>query len=216
MAELPSPRPSVAKNDPSRRSRSYTSTGQFISLTTGQKLVFQGIGQRDLLILLDVDFRTIDLCTFAGVTIDWPSPGKRALKPDIFAEAITGERCYWKVLSHRKVSSDPKFAAHKEEARRACGFFGASFRIFCRECMSSKTRLANSRWVHAAASAIQTAETARLHDILSGMNSPKSIGELRHEGLTDRLFDCLLGLVGNREVQIPLDKPINDLTMVRW
>lgn len=216
MAESQSPRPSVPKSDPSRRSRSYTSTGQFISLTTGQKLVFQGIGQRDLLILLDVDFRTIDLRTFAADPVDWPSPSNKALEPDIFVEAITGERCYWKVLSQQKLSSDPKFEAHKEEARRACEVFGASFRIFCKECMSPKTRLANSRWVHAAASVIQTAEAARLNDILSGLNPPQSIGALKLAGLTDRLFDCLLGLVGNREVQIPLDKPIDDFTMVRW
>ena len=216
MAELPSPRRSVPNSDPARRSRSYTSTGQFISLTTGQKLAFQGIGQRDLLILLDVDFRTIDLRTFAADTVDWPSPSNKSLRPDIFVEAITGERCYWKVLSQRKVDSDPKFEVHKEGARRSCELFGASFRVFCRESMAPKTRLANSRWVHSAASAIQTAETARLHGILSRLESPQSIAELKHRGLTDRLFDCLLGLVGNREVQIPLDKPINDSTMVRW
>lgn len=202
--------------DPSRRTSSQSCTGEFRSLTTGERLVFESAGERDLLIMLDVDYRTVDIRA---------QPERFHLKlenrtttyvPDVFAASLSGERCFFQVKPAYRLEEDPTLKGRIEAIEEYCRQHGSIHRCCPSDALKVGHRLANSRWVHAAATCISLGEIRLVHSLLARMRSPATIGELQAEGLTAVLRDCLLGLVGEREVFIALGSKIDTTTEVFW
>jgi len=202
--------------DPSRRTSSQSCTGEFRSLTTGERLVFESAGERDLLIMLDVDYRTVEIA---------PQPERFQLKlanrsttyvPDVFAASLSGERCYFQVKPGHRLDRDPTLKGRLEAIEEYCRQRGAIHRCCPSDGLKPGHRLQNSRWVHAAATCISLDEVRLVHRLLARMRPPATIGELQAEGLTAVLRDCLMGLVGEREVFMPLGSKIDATTEVIW
>jgi hypothetical protein len=93
---------------------------------------------------------------------------------------------------------------------------GAIHRLCPREALRVGRRLSNARWIHAAATAIDPFEARNIFAILRSFASPSRLGDLRAAGLDARLRNCLLGLVGHRQVAISLGAEINDDLEIYW
>lgn len=202
--------------DPSRRGSSQSCTGEFMSLTTSRRLVFESAGERDLLIMLDVDYRTVDLSCQPERFRVRNGVAWTTYVPDVWAESIAGERCYFQVKPGARFASDPTLRGRIESIEAASRDRGAQHRLCSREALRPGHRLRNSRWIHAAATAIDLDEVRAVHAMLASLRPPCTLGVLREAGLTVRLRNCLLGLVGHREVAVRLSAAVDDDMEVFW
>lgn len=202
--------------DPSRRTSSQSCTGEFMSLTTSRRLVFESAGERDLLMILDVDYRTVELTTQPERFRVHNGRRWTTYVPDVFAASLHGERCFFQIKPGARFAADPTLKGRIDAIEEESALRGAVHRLCPREGLRVGHRLRNARWIHAAATAIDPIEARLVHSILRGFNSPCRLGELRQGGLDTRLRNCLLGLVGHREAAIALAAPIDDELEVFW
>jgi hypothetical protein len=202
--------------DPSRRTSSQSCTGEFISLTTSKRLVFESAGERDLLVMLDVDYRTVELTSQPERFRVHNGSRWTSYVPDVFAASLDGERCYFQVKPGARFGADPTLKGRIESINAESAARGAIHRLCPREALRVGRRLANARWIHASATAIDPFEARRVYLILRSFSSPCRLGDLRAAGLDARLRNCLLGLVGHRQVAIPLGAEIDDDLEVYW
>lgn len=202
--------------DPSRRTSSQSCTGEFMSLTTSKRLVFESAGERDLLIMLDVDYRTIELTSQPERFTVRNQSRWTSYVPDVFAASLHGERFYFQVKPGARFGSDPTLRGRIEAIEAESAARGAIHRLCPREALRVGRRLSNARWIHAAATAIVPLEARRVHLILGRFSSPCRLGDLRAAGLDARLRNCLLGLVGHRDVAFSLGCAIDDDLEVYW
>lgn len=202
--------------DPSRRTSSQSCTGEFMSLTTSKRLVFESAGERDLLVMLDVDYRTVELVSQPERFRVHNGSRWTTYVPDVFAASVHGERCYFQVKPGARFGADPTLKGRLESIEAESAARDAVHRLCPREALRVGTRLSNARWIHAAATAIDPLEARRVYAILRSFASPCRIGDLRAAGLDVRLRNCLLGLVGHREVAIALGAVIDDELEVYW
>jgi hypothetical protein len=191
--------------DPSRRTSSQSCTGEFISLTTSRRLVFESAGERDLLFMLDVFHATVDLrCQPERWRVRNQSR-MTSYVPDVFAELLSGERAYWQVKRGEELERDPtlkgRLASIEEEAARR----GATHHLCPREGLREGLRLKNSCRVHAAASAIVFQHARDVHKMLG-----------RAHGLNTDQENALLALAGYRELLIDLTKEFDDDLEIMW
>lgn len=202
--------------DPSRRTSSQSCTGEFMSLTTSRRLVFESAGERDLLIMLDVDYRTVELVSQPERFRVHNGSRWTTYVPDVFAASVNGERCFFQVKPGARFGADPTLKGRLDSIEAESAARGATHRLCPREALRVGRRLSNARWIHAAATAIDYLEARRVHMILRGFKPPCRLGDLRHAGLDVRLRNCLLGLVGHREAAIRLGAAIDDDLEVYW
>lgn len=202
--------------DPSRRTSSQSCTGEFMSLTTGRRLVFESLGERDLLLMLDVDYRTVSVSSQPERFRVHNGARWTSYVPDVFAASLHGERCYFQVKRGDRFVADPTLNGRIEAIDAESHARGAQHRLCPREALRVGPRLTNSKWIHAAATAIDPGEARQVAALLGRFRSPCAIGDLRASGLDARLRNCLLGMVGHREVAIRLSSPIEDVTEVFW
>lgn len=83
--------------DPSRRTSSRSCRGEFMSLTTSRRLVFESAGERDLLMIPDGDYRTVELTTQPERFRVHNGRRWTTHVPDVFAASLHGERCFLQV-----------------------------------------------------------------------------------------------------------------------
>ena len=57
----------VNVRDPSRRTSSGSCTGEIISLKAGGWMAYESRGELDLLLMLDIDYRTVELNTHSPI-----------------------------------------------------------------------------------------------------------------------------------------------------
>jgi hypothetical protein len=202
--------------DPSRRTSSHSCTGEFMSLTTSKRLVFESAGERDLLIMLDVDYRTVELTSQPERFRVHNGSRWTSYVPDVFAASLRGERCYFQVKPGARFGADPTLNGRIESINAESDARGAIHRLCPREELRAGPRLSNSKWIHSAATAIDFHEARRVHVILRGFSSPCHLGELRRAGLDAGLRNTLLGLVGHRELAIRLDHVIDENLEIHW
>ncbi len=202
--------------DPSRRTSSQSCTGEFMSLTTSRRLVFESAGERDLLVMLDVDYRTVELVSQPERFRVHNGSRWTSYVPDVFAASLHGERCYFQVKPGARFGADPTLKGRIESIESESAARDAIHRLCPREALRVGRRLSNARWIHAAATAIDPLEARKVHQILRSFTSPCRLGELRAAGLDVRLRNSLLGLVGHREVAIALGAEIDDDLEVYW
>lgn len=202
--------------DPSRRTSSQSCTGEFVSLTTSKRLVFESAGERDLLIMLDVDYRTVELTSQPERFRVHNGSRWTFYTPDVFAASLFDERCFFQVKPGARFGADPTLKGRIVSIDAESAARDAIHRLCPREALRVGRRLSNARWIHAAATAIDPFEARRVHVILRSFTPPCRLGDLRAAGLDVRLRNCLLGLVGHREVAIPLGAAIDDDLEVYW
>jgi hypothetical protein len=206
----------VGPNDPARRTSSRSQTGEFISLTTGRRLVFTGMAQRDIALSLDVDYRTIDLETaITSFTIDY-GEGERRYTPHVLATSITGERVFARAFGTADGGAPPTGLLRKLALESECQAHGATLHEFPYTQIANSALVANAIRIWVAASVPDAEGMQAVRAVLRRFHSPCELGDLQLSGLDDKLTEVLLGMVGKREVAIPLDQPIGTSTMVHW
>lgn len=202
--------------DPSRRTSSISCTGEFISLTTGRRLVFESAGERDLLIMLDVDYRTVNLVSQPE---RWKVHNGRkwtSYVPDIFAASIHNERTYFQVKTRERIETDPTLKGRLDAIIMEAARRNADHRFCPREALRVGSRLSNARRIHACATAIVFPHVRLVHALLGQFRSPCRLGDLRSVGLNPDLENCLLGLVGHRALAIRLAATLDDELEIHW
>lgn len=201
-------------NDRARRTSSGSCTGEFMSLTTGRRLGFQRIGQRDLLIMLDVDYRTVDLSSGPIAVQIHDGDQLHECNGDVSATSIDGVLHVFKLVADETLTPSKLITGRISHANHP--ILQSVFKTCSRQTFKNSVLLKNSKWVHAAASALDLDVAAAARKLLLRHSPPCKLAQLTDPGRSVHLRNAILGLVAYREVAIDLSSPISGQSEVVW
>jgi|GEM_PF-3430708 len=188
-----------------------------ISLTTGGWMVYESRGELDLLLMLDVDYRTVELTT-QPEEFRFKVAGRwRRYTPDVFSRDVFGGAAFWDVKRGRRLDADPGLGGRRDAIEAQCAERVAEFHLSPREAFRPGHRLANAYRIYASACVRDVTAERRVSVILARHRPSVTLAALRADGLDPTLHSCLLGMVGRRQVAIALDRSVDDDTLeVHW
>lgn len=188
-----------------------------ISLTTGGWMVYESRGELDLLLMLDVDYRTVELTTQPEEFRFRVAGRWRRYTPDIFSRDVHGGAAFWDVKRGRRLDADPELGGRLDGIKAEAAARGADFHLSPREAFRPGHRLANAYRIYASACVRDGIAERRVAAILARHHSPATLADLRADGLDPTLHSCLLGMVGRRQLAIDLDQSVDaDSLEVHW